>query len=326
MQPGNTAAYPDRDEVRGGYRGAVDQYAAVLLAGGAARRMAGVDKPAVPVGGRPMRDRVLAAVADAHPRIVVGPPDGLPAGVLTAREDPPGSGPVAALAAGLARLAMAAPARPGTDISDLSTGDTADLSTADPSVTVTPTPTPTPTALPGSHPWPVAPIAHPAVAVARPEAVVAPSAPHLTHTAPRPELVAVLAADLPFLTAEAVASLRRHCTRDGALFVDGNGRRQLLCGVWRIDSLLAATARLAEARGGTLVGASMRALLDGLDVTEVTWGTGSGSPGRPDPTGPERNDPTGREENSPTGPGNAPPPWFDCDTVDDVRRAEEWTR
>ncbi|MEV7228474.1 NTP transferase domain-containing protein [Polymorphospora sp. NPDC051019] len=300
----------------------MDQYAAVLLAGGAARRMAGVDKPAVPVGGRPMRDRVLAAVADAHPRIVVGPPDGLPADVLTAREDPPGSGPVAALAAGLARLTMAASVRPGRDISDRFTGDTADLSTADPSVTVTPTPT----ALPGSHPLPVAPIAHPAVAVARPEAVVAPSAPHLTHTAPRPELVAVLAADLPFLTAEAVASLRRHCTRDGALFVDGNGRRQLLCGVWRIDSLLAATARLAETRGGTLVGASMRALLDGLDVAEVTWGIDSGSPGRPDPTGPEGNDPTGREENSPTRTGNAPPPWFDCDTVDDVRRAEEWTR
>ncbi|MEV0607690.1 NTP transferase domain-containing protein [Polymorphospora rubra] len=274
----------------------MDRYAVVLLAGGAARRMAGVDKPAVPVGGRPMRERVLAAVADAYPRIVVGPPDGLPAGVLTAREDPPGSGPVAALAAGLARLVTATPdPAAGTASGEAGvdrTGTSAQTGTADPSVTVTPGPT----TLPGPDPRTATPIAHPAVAVARPESVVAPSAPHLTHAAPRPELVAVLAADLPFLTPEAVASLRHHCTRDGALFVDGDGRRQLLCGVWRVEALRAAAAGLAETRGGTLAGASMRALLGGLDVTEVPWA------------------------------GAGPPPWYDCDTVDDVRRAEEWTR
>ncbi|MEV1145384.1 NTP transferase domain-containing protein, partial [Micromonospora sp. NPDC049799] len=51
-------------------------YAAVVLAGGAARRMGGTDKPARPVAGRPMRDRVLAAVPDADPRILVGPAAG----------------------------------------------------------------------------------------------------------------------------------------------------------------------------------------------------------------------------------------------------------
>jgi molybdopterin-guanine dinucleotide biosynthesis protein A len=79
--------------------------AAVVLAGGASRRLGGAPKPALPVGGRPMLLRVLDAVAPAHPRVVVGPPDLaalLPAGVLLTREDPPGGGPVAGLAAGLA--------------------------------------------------------------------------------------------------------------------------------------------------------------------------------------------------------------------------------
>ncbi|RAO49643.1 Molybdenum cofactor guanylyltransferase, partial [Micromonospora saelicesensis] len=79
-------------------------YAAVVLAGGAARRMGGLDKPALPVGGRPMRDRVLAAVSDATPRVLVGAADAVPAGVRVVREDPPGGGPVAAAAAGLALL------------------------------------------------------------------------------------------------------------------------------------------------------------------------------------------------------------------------------
>ncbi|PWU56748.1 hypothetical protein DLE60_25700, partial [Micromonospora globispora] len=50
-----------------GYGGRVTAYAAVVLTGGAARRMGGVDKPARPVGGRPMLHRVLAAVAAAEP-------------------------------------------------------------------------------------------------------------------------------------------------------------------------------------------------------------------------------------------------------------------
>lgn len=79
-------------------------YAAIVLAGGRARRLGGADKPALPVGGRPLLHRVLDAVPDAYPRIVVGPPRELPAGVLGTREQPPGGGPVAALAAGFALL------------------------------------------------------------------------------------------------------------------------------------------------------------------------------------------------------------------------------
>ncbi|MFJ2086753.1 molybdenum cofactor guanylyltransferase [Micromonospora chokoriensis] len=198
-------------------------YAAVVLAGGAARRMGGVDKPAVPVGGRPMRDRVLAAVADATPRVLVGPADAVPNGVRVAREDPPGGGPVAAAAAGLAVL--------------------------DPDTT----------------------------------------------------LVALLAADLPLLTRPAIGELLDHLTQvepqpDGACFVDGDGRRQSLCGVWRVSALRAGLDRLAAERGGSLSGAPVRALLAGLVTREVPWS------------------------------GDGPPPWFDCDTDEDVRRAEEWAR
>ncbi|MEU5932983.1 NTP transferase domain-containing protein [Micromonospora sp. NPDC047187] len=221
-------------------------YAAVVLAGGAARRMGGLDKPALPVGGRPMRDRVLAAVSDATPRVLVGAADAVPAGVRVVREDPPGGGPVAAAAAGLALL--------------------------DPDVSV----------------------------------------------------VALLAADLPLLTRAAIGELLKHLDRkspdteppggglaparparsgldgergpDGACFVDGDGRRQSLCGVWRVAALRAAVHRLTVERGGSLSGAPVRALLAGLVVREVAWS------------------------------GEGPPPWFDCDTDEDVRRAEEWAR
>lgn len=196
-------------------------YGAVVLSGGVARRMGGVDKPARPVGGRPMLHRVLAAVADAEPRLVVGPAGPVPDGVRVTREEPPGGGPVAATAAGLALLDSGTPT------------------------------------------------------------------------------VALLAADLPLLTPAAVADLRRALDgsmADGACYVDDGGRRQQLCGVWRVTALRAAVERLAAERGGTVDGAPVRRLLAGLTVREVSWS------------------------------GSGPPPWFDCDTDEDVRRAEEWTR
>lgn len=228
---------------------AMDGLAAVVLAGGAGRRMGGVDKPALPVGGRPMLTRVLAAVAGAQPRIVVGSAAvPLPPGVCSTLEDPPGGGPVAATSAGLV--------------------------------------------------------------------LVPPGVP----------LVALLAGDLPLLTAEAVGVLSRvvvaDATVDGALYRDGDGRRQLLCGVWRVPALRAAVDRSAPPAGaedrtaagtggGTAAGtgdgaapdggrrghgASMRSLLADLHVVEVDWA------------------------------GVGPPPWFDCDTDADLRRAEEWAR
>src|SRR5207237_987945 len=108
-------------------------FAAVILAGGAGRRLGGAGgrfdgtagpvgggagehvgggtgerpvagKVAVSVGGTPMLQRVLAAVSHASPRVGVGPPalsPMLPDGVRLTLEEPPGGGPIAGLAAGL---------------------------------------------------------------------------------------------------------------------------------------------------------------------------------------------------------------------------------
>ena len=73
-------------------------YAAVVLAGGAARRFGGAPKPALEVGGRPLLARVLDAVTGASPVLVVGPRvAGLTPEPTWTREDPPGGGPVAGL-------------------------------------------------------------------------------------------------------------------------------------------------------------------------------------------------------------------------------------
>ncbi|MEU4170557.1 DUF6457 domain-containing protein [Streptomyces sp. NPDC026665] len=86
---------------RRGAPGADAGYDAVVLAGGAARRLGGQDKPGVRVGGRTLLDRVLAACADATRTVVVAGPRPTARPVEWAREDPPGGGPVAALDAGL---------------------------------------------------------------------------------------------------------------------------------------------------------------------------------------------------------------------------------
>lgn len=84
---------------------AAPQADAVVLAGGRASRMGGVDKPGIVVGGRSLLDAALDAVAGCARVAVVGPERAeLDPGVVQAREQPPGSGPVAALAAGLAAL------------------------------------------------------------------------------------------------------------------------------------------------------------------------------------------------------------------------------
>jgi molybdopterin-guanine dinucleotide biosynthesis protein A len=70
------------------------RYDGLVVAGGRARRMGGGDKSALLVGGRSMRATALTALAGAERTVVVGPGG-------DALEDPPGGGPVAALAAGL---------------------------------------------------------------------------------------------------------------------------------------------------------------------------------------------------------------------------------
>lgn len=84
---------------------AMPTYAALVLAGGAGRRLGGVDKAAVRIGERTLLDRALQAVAGAECRIVVGPRPTAPVpDVIFAREEPPGGGPVAAIEAGLGQV------------------------------------------------------------------------------------------------------------------------------------------------------------------------------------------------------------------------------
>ncbi|MGI8530104.1 MAG: molybdenum cofactor guanylyltransferase [Geodermatophilaceae bacterium] len=189
-------------------------YAAVVLAGGAARRLRGQAKPELRLGGRRLLDLVLDSVPEADPRIVVGPAMSVPAGVRLLREEPAGGGPVAGLAAGLAALR--------TEV----------------------------------------------------------------------DLLAVLAADLPFLTHPVITALL-DSVADGAVLVDDTGRDQLLLGVWRVAALRTAVAALP-----TVVGASLRATVAALDVVRVSWDV----------------------------PAGTPPPWWDCDTAEDLRQAKEWLR
>ena len=183
-------------------------FTAVVLAGGKAARLGGRAKPQLEVGGRTMLATVLTAVAGAVRRIVVGPPQPVPDGVVLVREQPPGGGPVTALRAGLAEV--------DTDV------------------------------------------------------------------------VAVLAGDLPFLTADLIEELRTALRGDGVLVVDDGGRDQLLLGLWRTPAL----RRAVEAARGP---APVRRLLTGMDVDRIRPAV---EPGRP-------------------------APWLDCDTPTDLARARQ---
>ncbi|HET7399175.1 MAG TPA: NTP transferase domain-containing protein [Intrasporangium sp.] len=161
--------------------------AAIVLTGGGSTRM-GSHKPALPVGGRPIIERVLGAV-ESLPTVVVGLPYAVPPGVPVVREDPPGSGPVAGIAAGLAGLDALVDA-----------GSVGDL-----------------------------------------------------------RLVAVLAGDLPFLTAAALADLAaalepgRDADRADApevsLAAGPDGAPNWLCAVWRVPALRRRLAALGDPSG-----------------------------------------------------------------------------
>ena len=123
-----------------------------------------------------------------------------------------------------------------------------------------------------------------------PVAGIAAGLDRLVGAEPRQARVFIVAADLPLLSAEAVDLLltSTSAARSGAVFVDDGGQPQWLCGAWWESAL----RRNLEAIGDP-GGLSMRQLVRGLTVTHV-WFHGT------------------------------PPPWIDCDTDDDVRRAEEW--
>jgi molybdenum cofactor guanylyltransferase len=79
-------------------------WAAIVLAGGRGSRLGGVDKPALRLGGATLLDRAVEAADGAARVVVVGPERPCSRPVTWTREAEPGSGPVAAVAAGLAEV------------------------------------------------------------------------------------------------------------------------------------------------------------------------------------------------------------------------------
>lgn len=76
-------------------------FGAVILAGGTAARMGGVDKASIELHGRTLLDYALDAVIDAGEVVVVGEWVRTARPVTFTREDPPRGGPAAGLLAGL---------------------------------------------------------------------------------------------------------------------------------------------------------------------------------------------------------------------------------
>jgi molybdopterin-guanine dinucleotide biosynthesis protein A len=76
-------------------------YDAIVLAGGSSRRLGGTDKTRLTIGELTLLDRVLHACAGAALTVAVGEPRPTVVPVTWTREDPPGGGPAAAVAAGL---------------------------------------------------------------------------------------------------------------------------------------------------------------------------------------------------------------------------------
>ena len=185
-------------------------YDGIVLAGGKARRLNGVEKPALWVGDRRLLDIALDALAGAATTIVVGSQLPSTRDVVWTREVPAGSGPVAGLAAALELTKE-------------------------------------------SH-------------------------------------IVVLAADLPFVTGDAVEQLVRSAEhRAGAIAIDRGGHDQPLLGCFDTDALRAALPDRSE-------GASMRAV-----ITAIEW--------------------AGRLER--INLGGDPPVTWDCDTAEDLQRARE---
>ena len=215
-------------------------YDAVVLAGGAGRRLGGAGKPGLEVGGRTLLQWVLAAVAGAERRIVVGPDPRL--GGLPDAAGPPGAGPPGA----------------GSPVAGGPPGAALPVAGGPPGA-----------ALPVARRAPVAGFPGPGaglpdIVVVREEPPGGGPVPALRRgvaevSAP---LLVLLAADLPFLRSPHVQALVAACGgADGAVLVDDEGRQQWLAGCWRAEALRAA---LVDYRGD-----SLRGVLGGLAAVLV---------------------------------------------------------
>jgi molybdopterin-guanine dinucleotide biosynthesis protein A len=79
-------------------------WSAIVLAGGTAQRLGGVDKALLEVSGRTLLDHLIGTLPDTVPIVVAGPRRPTVRAVTFRVEDPAGSGPVAAISAALAAI------------------------------------------------------------------------------------------------------------------------------------------------------------------------------------------------------------------------------
>jgi molybdopterin-guanine dinucleotide biosynthesis protein A len=90
-------------------------FSAVVLSGGTAARLGGVDKTQLVVDGHPVLDRVLVALGAATDVVIVGPAVATVREVRFVAEDPPSGGPIAGIAAGVAHLGKGSGTDGGAD-------------------------------------------------------------------------------------------------------------------------------------------------------------------------------------------------------------------
>lgn len=83
------------------------EFAALIMAGGRSSRLGGTPKASLSNGHQTLLQTTLDAVHNANQRVVVGPADlPVPESVILTREDPPFSGPAAAITAGLHAISV----------------------------------------------------------------------------------------------------------------------------------------------------------------------------------------------------------------------------
>ncbi|GAB6899729.1 molybdenum cofactor guanylyltransferase [Kineosporia succinea] len=102
-------------------------FATVVLAGGTGERLGGVDKAAIEVAGVSLLDGVLLATTAAETTVIVGQARPTVRDVAWAREDPPGTGPLAGLFAGVEALGPDAPGLTAVFATDLTRLGAADV-------------------------------------------------------------------------------------------------------------------------------------------------------------------------------------------------------
>ncbi|MFE5736844.1 DUF6457 domain-containing protein [Streptomyces celluloflavus] len=276
-------------------------YDAIVLAGGAARRLGGADKPALSVGGRPLLDRVLAACPDAATTVVVGPGRRTRRAVVPALEDPPGGGPLAALDAGLRHTTAPTVLVLSADLPFLTRATVRALLEA---ATAAPVATEGAAAREedgapqeaGMAPHDAAASSGPAApGPAVPGRVVSPGSAVSPGPAAFPGPAASRSGDAATSRSGDAAPFRdaaapRHgevpphtapprdaaVPREGAVLRDGEGRDQPLVAVYRVEPLRRELARLRAAHG-TLAGLPLRALLAGLALVRVEDATATAS-------------------------------------------------